>query len=246
MRLLRQTFRRLAVILAVAVAFLLPLKYGGVSAIPEVPGFYPPYLFDWLIVTWPVTIFPVVSGAALLLALAGGDCRLPSRASGAPLVVLLWGVGVPLAALWGSRNSAVMDYAYAQCAHYAGIGAWCWCVALLSARDPGVVKKLFAALMWGAFVSVLAGWHQYFWGFEATRRYFAEAAANGAAEVGEQLQIKLNDDRVYSTFASCNSFAGFLILAGGALTKKITVKASAFSKAAVEKIEGAGGKAEVV
>lgn len=39
---------------------------------------------------------------------------------------------------------------------------------------------------------------------------------------------------------------GVKILAGGTLTKKLTVKASAFSKAAVEKIEGAGGKAEVV
>lgn len=39
---------------------------------------------------------------------------------------------------------------------------------------------------------------------------------------------------------------GVKILAGGTLTKKLTVKASAFSKAAAEKIEGAGGKAEVV
>lgn len=39
---------------------------------------------------------------------------------------------------------------------------------------------------------------------------------------------------------------GVKILAGGTLTKKLTVKASAFSKAATEKIEGAGGKAEVV
>ena len=39
---------------------------------------------------------------------------------------------------------------------------------------------------------------------------------------------------------------GLKILANGALTKKITVKAAAFSESAKEKIEQAGGKAEVV
>ena len=39
---------------------------------------------------------------------------------------------------------------------------------------------------------------------------------------------------------------GLKILAGGELTKKLTVKASAFSESAKAKIEAAGGKAEVV
>ena len=39
---------------------------------------------------------------------------------------------------------------------------------------------------------------------------------------------------------------GVKILGNGELTKKLTVKASAFSASAKEKIEAAGGKAEVV
>ena len=39
---------------------------------------------------------------------------------------------------------------------------------------------------------------------------------------------------------------GLKVLGNGTLTKKITVKASAFSESAKEKIEQAGGKAEVV
>lgn len=38
---------------------------------------------------------------------------------------------------------------------------------------------------------------------------------------------------------------GVKILGNGELSKKLTVKASAFSKSAIEKIEAAGGKAEV-
>ena len=43
-----------------------------------------------------------------------------------------------------------------------------------------------------------------------------------------------------------NSFDGVKILSNGTLTKSLTVKANAFSKSANEKIEAAGGKAEVV
>ena len=39
---------------------------------------------------------------------------------------------------------------------------------------------------------------------------------------------------------------GLKVLGGGNLTKKVTVKAAAFSESAKEKIEQAGGKAEVI
>ncbi|PKM94983.1 MAG: 50S ribosomal protein L15 [Firmicutes bacterium HGW-Firmicutes-1] len=39
---------------------------------------------------------------------------------------------------------------------------------------------------------------------------------------------------------------GVKILGNGEMTKKLTVQANAFSKSAIEKIEAAGGKAEVV
>ncbi len=43
-----------------------------------------------------------------------------------------------------------------------------------------------------------------------------------------------------------NSFDGVKILSNGNITKKLTVKANAFSKGAADKIEAAGGKAEVI
>ncbi len=43
-----------------------------------------------------------------------------------------------------------------------------------------------------------------------------------------------------------NERDGVKILGRGELTKKLTVKANAFSKSAIEKIESAGGKAEVI
>ena len=43
-----------------------------------------------------------------------------------------------------------------------------------------------------------------------------------------------------------NSFDGVKVLSNGNLTKKLTVKVTAYSEAAKAKIEAAGGKAEVV
>lgn len=43
-----------------------------------------------------------------------------------------------------------------------------------------------------------------------------------------------------------NSFDGVKILSSGKLTKSLTVKATSFSEAAKQKIEAAGGKAEVI
>ena len=213
---LRHGMSRLAVRFAALTAFLLPLKFGGLAGVPELSSFYPPGVSDWLVVSWPVQFFPVVSGTALLLALAGGAWRPPADV-GVRLLMALWGFLLPAAALWGMRSSAVADYAHAQIVHFAGIGAAVWCFGLLIAAEPRARNILFGALMWGSLCAVLLGWYQYLWGFEETRRFFAEAAAAGATEVSEQLRIKLNDDRVYATFSSCNTFAGFLLLTGAAL-----------------------------
>ncbi|MBR0410138.1 MAG: 50S ribosomal protein L15 [Eubacterium sp.] len=43
-----------------------------------------------------------------------------------------------------------------------------------------------------------------------------------------------------------NSYDGVKILGNGELNKKLTVQVNAFSKSAAEKIEAAGGKAEVI
>lgn len=52
---------------------------------------------------------------------------------------------------------------------------------------------------------------------------------------------KLQEKRIIN-----NPKDGVKILGDGELTKKLTVQVSAFSKSAIEKIEAAGGKAEVI
>ena len=49
---------------------LLPLKFGKLVGMPEIPAYYPQSWPLWLIVAWPPVSFPMFSGALLLLALA--------------------------------------------------------------------------------------------------------------------------------------------------------------------------------
>ena len=86
----RRLCLKLAVVLTAFTAFLLPLKFGGITGLVEAPGFFPHELFDWLIVSsWPTEIFAVVCGAALVLALCGGAARLP-EARETRLMLWLW------------------------------------------------------------------------------------------------------------------------------------------------------------
>ena len=236
----RRICLKLAVALTAFTAFLLPLKFGGITGLAEVPGTFPADIWDWLFYSsYPTEIFTILCGALLVLTLLGGaELRRASREL--RIMLWLWGAALPLAVLPGFVNTAVRDYAYVQLAHWLGIGAWCWTTALLIADDPRRKKLFVGALMAGFLLSVLAGWRLWFWGFAETRRYFAEQAAAGAVRIDQQLQIKLDDDRVYATFTSCNNFAGFLILAGAAFVVAVGKLGERFEPRKVSKWAFAG------
>lgn len=77
-------------------------------------------------------------------------------------------------------------------------------------------------------------------------------ATNYAIVNLSDLERKFEDGAVIDTEAMIaaglvkNQYDGIKVLGDGELTKKFTVKAAAFSKSATEKIEAAGGKAEVM
>ena len=78
------------------------------------------------------------------------------------------------------------------------------------------------------------------------------ATAHSYAPVNVSALEKFEDGAEVTAEILCNAgivknaLDGIKILGNGALTKKLTVKAAAFSASAKEKIEAAGGKAEVI
>ena len=84
------------------------------------------------------------------------------------------------------------------------------------------------------------------------KRGFNNLFAKPLDAINVSMLEKFEDGAVVDVDALLNSGIissckyGFKVLGNGELTKKLTVKASAFSESAKQKIEAAGGKAEVI
>lgn len=193
--------------------FLLPLKFASLAVMPEAtsffPGYWSAYLFD---ITWPAQGFGIASGVALVLALAAFGRKSPvAAASPMGRSMLLLALGLPLAALPGLIRCNTPDYGIWEISHLVGIGAYLWAVYLVLARRPEWRNFYIGVVVAAAFLVVYSGLRQYFVGFEEMREFARQQYKDGIA-LGGVMNAKLEDDRVFATFASCNVLAGYLIL----------------------------------
>ncbi len=200
--------------------FLLPLKFGIFAVMPEATAFFPGDLFSYFIINWPSTAFGLLTAPALLLCLAAfpAGCGRYKKLSWA--FALLWSAGLLLGALPGLCKISTWDFAILQLNHFGAIGSYALAVYLLAAGSAARRRHLTAALGAGFLLTVWFGIEQYFWGFARSREFLEQQAASGVV-VGEVLQARTDDNRVFATFTSCNSLAGYLLL----LTPLITVLA---------------------
>lgn len=191
---------------------LLPLKFASLAVMPEATSFFPGYWSAYIDITWPAHSFGLFSGAALFLALAvfGWRAASPLR-SPCGRTMLLWALGLPLAALPGLINCDTPDYGIWEILHLAGVGAYLWALYLVLACRPEWRKTFLWLLAAGAGLVVYSGLRQYFVGFAETREFARRQYEEGIL-ISEILRIKLEDDRVFATFASCNVLAGYLVL----------------------------------
>lgn len=186
--------------------FLLPLKFGGLSAMPEAAGFYPPLLSDWLYVAFPPHAVGI-SGAYMLLWALLTRPQLPVRQAG---LLLAWCVIPAAAALPGIINGH-SDESWGEISNLLGIGAFAAAAGIFIARDAVWGKRFAAALLLGGLCSAAYGIYQHFYGLTELREYAAENLRKGLP-VPKALQLKLQDPRVFSTLASPNIFSSMLLL----------------------------------
>lgn len=198
--------------------FLLPLKFGIFAAMPEASALFPEDWFSYLIINWSAVALGLLSGPALLLCLAAFPENGGRYRSAAWGFALLWSLGLVLGALPGFCRISTPEFAVLQLNHFGSIGCYALAVYLLASGGEEKRRHLAAALGAGFLLTVWFGIEQYFWGFARSRAYLEQQAAEGM-KVGEVLQARTDDDRVFSTFTSCNSLAGYLLL----LTPFLTV-----------------------
>ncbi len=194
-----------------AVTFLLPLKFGGLAAMPEASSLYLDSLFAYLVVSWPVPGFGFFSGTALLLALLAFPAGAGQFRSGAGRCAWLWGFGLAAVSLIGWIHAATVDYAVCETGHLAAVGAYVFAVYLVLSRRPEWRGLWISVLVAGTLLTGVCGLHQYFAGFEQTREFVAKQKAEGIL-FDPVLEIKMADTRVFATFVSCNALGGYLLL----------------------------------
>ncbi len=206
-RLLRQTAEGALLLLTL----LLPLKFGVFGVVPEATSFFPDSLLALLVVNWPAVSFGIAAAVVLLLTLAAWSAAAARTEAPAWRFGALWSIGVLLAALPGWWNATTWDFPYMQTAHFAGIGAYAAAATLYCLGEPKGARRLLLTLAVGTLLLTWSGLEQYFWGFERSRQYLLDQEAQGIS-MGHVIKARTFDDRVFATFTSCNSLAGYLLL----------------------------------
>ncbi|MDD5697079.1 MAG: O-antigen ligase family protein [Victivallaceae bacterium] len=208
---MKQYFRYLVTALIMLATFLLPVKLGGIAGVPETTGLFSNQLWVYLIITWPVFLFPFLTGILLLLTLLAFPF---SPGKDAPSITVFWWVFLAFAALPGIIGATVWDFVIMEIIHLFGLAAYALSVYLLLRNLPGAGKLLTFSLLAGLAAVLYAGLEQYFSGFAEMRQYIAHQEKTGGLYVGEALKARIFDDRVSAPFTGCNSLAGYLLLTG--------------------------------
>jgi O-antigen ligase len=195
----------------IGITFLLPLKFGSLSAMPEASGFFPSDIFSWLIINWPAHSLGLFCGLSLVLT----SIFFPLNTSlKTPLSItaILWGLGIPIVTFLGWKSTYPSYIALNQSIHFAGIGTYILAVYLILQYEKSLVKYFIGALTFGVLITGFEGLRQYFFGFDMMKEYIAMQAVYG--NISSSIKAKVLDSRVYSTMVSANILGGFLLLAG--------------------------------
>lgn len=194
--------------LGVLLLFLLPLKFGGLAVMTEAGGFFPEYFTDWFFITWHPHATAYAGIVLLIFALLENRGKLTRNKL---LFTASWVLLPILAVLPGIiRGESVI--ALGEISLLSGCGSITAAAALLLQSDPERRWKFTAALLAGAVAAAGYGWYQHLYSLEEMRQFVREQEALGIP-VSHALKFKLTDPRIFSTLASSNTFASFLMMA---------------------------------
>ena len=193
--------------LAAILLFLLPLKFGGLAVMTEAGGFYPDNFTDWIFITWHPHAAAYIGTVMLFFALLENHGKLALRQL---IFVVSWVILPVLAVLPGMiRGESVI--ALGEVSLLLGAGSFVAAAALMLHAHPERSWIFTGAIIAGGVAAAFYGWHQHLYSLDETRRFVQYQESIGIP-VSEGMRLKLTDPRIYSTLASSNTFASFLMI----------------------------------
>ena len=183
---------------------LLPLKFCTVMGSSEQPNF-PMDIWQWLLFTCIPNYFLI---ALCGLALIWGSLlyRLPRRW----LPVLPW-LLILLAGLLSLANTTELEYAQNWLEHFSGACVLCAAVWIGLNNDDKLAPAMANVIGVMGLICAVHGWYQHFIGLEENRRATLELAEQGLMKVSGTMAAKLEQTRIYGTFADPNVYAANLL-----------------------------------
>lgn len=204
---LRYRLAGILCVLSSVLIFLLPLKFGGIAGIPEIP-FFPDSPITWIVFSWPPIMFPLISSVLLLLVLTvSGKTVLNFRF----MLAIIW-TALAFASLPGYINASTKDFPIQYISHFFGLASFAISIYYLLEIRPDMRKLMINAVVAAAVISTFMGLQQLLWGFKETVDYVYQQELKSGVQISGQLQARIVQTRVFSPFTLCNSLAAHLIL----------------------------------
>lgn len=206
--------RPLAIIAEVYVlflTFLLPLKFGTLSGVPEIPATYWNNFIGLFVGAWPVLTFPVFAGFGLALSLL---FACPRKVQNVYLILagLLW-ILFTGCSLAGIVHSTTWDFYEHNVIYVFGTSAYALSLAILFSHDPGFRKYVLCVFMASFVLSLYSAMMQYTVGFaDMTEYYEKRKLESGGQFYFDKFGRRLAEYRVSADFSSGNAYSGYLLL----------------------------------
>ncbi len=144
---------------ALLLLFLLPLKFGMMTGVPEAPYTIPATVVGVIIMPWPPMLFSIFSSLLLLGVLL---CTKPLEydKENRVLLPLSW-VLLFVSVLPGFINASILDFSIIQTAVFSGYAAFCLALYRLIVLRPEIKIWFLNAIVLSTLLTVFIGLHQY-------------------------------------------------------------------------------------
>ena len=195
---------------AVFLTFLLPLKFGIMTGVPEVATTLPSNILSVVLIFWPPLFFSLLSSLLLIGVLFFTP---PPEYSGRSilLIPLSW-FFLFLAVFPGFIHGSTVDFSVIQVSLFGGYAAFCFSIYRLIAIRPELKIWLINAIVLSTIVTLLLGLNQYLYGFRETLDYIYSKELESGHKVSASMMARLVQTRVFATFSICNSLGAHIIL----------------------------------
>ena len=197
---------------AVVLVFILPLKFGMMTGLPEVATAMPTSLMELLYFSWPYFVFSTFSallllGIAVCSVISGTGFKLNFGIS----IVGSWFI-LLLSSVVGFYNASTLDFPLIQLTLFLGVASLALAIHQILALRPNLRIWFINAVVASTVLIVLLGLNQYFSGFEDTLNYVYAQEMRSGVKVSGNMLSRLRETRVFSTFSICNSLGAHLVL----------------------------------